>query len=50
SISLLPSPVAATSAKLTLVVQADAADTRHGHPPARLSVTRTFALRNAPQG
>jgi prepilin-type N-terminal cleavage/methylation domain-containing protein len=50
SIKLLPSPSNATSATLTLVVQADAADTRHGQAPARLSITRSFALRNARPG
>lgn len=49
SIKLLPSPTHANSATVTLVVQADAADTRHGQAPARLSITRSFALRNAPQ-
>jgi prepilin-type N-terminal cleavage/methylation domain-containing protein len=50
SIELLPSPAAATSAKLTLAVQADAADTRRGKAPARLTVTRHLALRNVRPG
>lgn len=50
SVELLPSPTRTTSAKLTLAVQADAADTRRGQAPARLTVTRHVALRNAPPG
>jgi hypothetical protein len=50
SIELLPSSAAATSAKLTLAVQADAADTQRGKAPARLTVTRHLALRNVRPG
>jgi prepilin-type N-terminal cleavage/methylation domain-containing protein len=49
SIELLPDSIHPSSAHLTLVVQVDAAESRHGQAPARLTLTREFALRNAPQ-
>jgi prepilin-type N-terminal cleavage/methylation domain-containing protein len=47
SVELLPDSTHASRARITLVVQADAADSRHGRAPARLTLTREFALRNA---
>jgi prepilin-type N-terminal cleavage/methylation domain-containing protein len=46
-IELLPDSAHPSSARLTLSVQTDAADARHGQI-AQLTVTREFALRNAP--
>jgi prepilin-type N-terminal cleavage/methylation domain-containing protein len=50
SVELLPSTAQASAARVTLIVQADQADSAPTRTPARLTVTRTFGLRNAPQG
>lgn len=50
SVELLPMPEQPASVRITLLVQADAADSRHGRVPARVAVSRHFALRNAPRG
>lgn len=47
---LLPSPAAPQTARVTLVVRADAAEVRAGEPVPRLTITRRFSLRNASPG
>lgn len=49
SVELLPGVDRQAGARVRLVVQADSTDARTGQPPARLTLTRDFALRNAPQ-
>jgi Tfp pilus assembly protein PilE len=48
-VELLPSATAPGTVRITLGVRADANDARAGEPLRRLSITRTFALRNAPR-
>jgi prepilin-type N-terminal cleavage/methylation domain-containing protein len=44
---LLPSPTAPRAVRITLTVRADAADLQVAHALRRITLTRTFALRNA---